>query len=143
MHKYLCNKVFSVLLEQSVESGKVAIWHRWTTICDCIDPSQAPGTGTPEIGGITTFQAQQLVRGLTGIHIAGRTLWRSLHRSIRLATQRGSPHNTINQMSQILAWLTRPLEPKNLTADSRVLNQTLKLPSTKPAAAHLDETSSN
>lgn len=38
---------------------------------DCIDPSQAPGTGTPEIGGITTFQAQQMVRALTGLNIIG------------------------------------------------------------------------
>lgn len=41
---------------------------------DCIDPSQAPGTGTPEIGGITTFQAQQLVRGLSGVNIIGADL---------------------------------------------------------------------
>lgn len=41
---------------------------------DCIDPSQAPGTGTPEIGGISTFQAQQLVRGLAGVHIIGADL---------------------------------------------------------------------
>jgi guanidinopropionase len=41
---------------------------------DCIDPSQAPGTGTPEIGGITTFQAQQLVRGLSGVNTVGADL---------------------------------------------------------------------
>lgn len=41
---------------------------------DCIDPSQAPGTGTPEIGGVTTFQAQQLVRGLSGVRIVGADL---------------------------------------------------------------------
>ncbi|MEM8878804.1 MAG: agmatinase [Pseudomonadota bacterium] len=41
---------------------------------DCIDPSQAPGTGTPEIGGITTFQAQQLVRGLSGVRVTGADL---------------------------------------------------------------------
>lgn len=41
---------------------------------DCIDPSQAPGTGTPEIGGISTFQAQQLVRGLSGVDIVGADL---------------------------------------------------------------------
>ena len=31
---------------------------------DMLDPVYAPGTGTPEIGGFTTFQAQQMLRGL-------------------------------------------------------------------------------
>ena len=38
---------------------------------DGIDPSQAPGTGTPEIGGFSTFQAQQMVRRLSGLDIIG------------------------------------------------------------------------
>ncbi|MEM8977324.1 MAG: agmatinase, partial [Pseudomonadota bacterium] len=37
---------------------------------DGIDPSYAPGTGTPEIGGFNTFEAQQLCRGLSGVNIA-------------------------------------------------------------------------
>jgi agmatinase len=35
---------------------------------DFIDPAYAPGTGTPEVGGFTSAEAQQLLRGLTGIH---------------------------------------------------------------------------
>jgi guanidinopropionase len=38
---------------------------------DMLDPVYAPGTGTPEVGGFTTFQAQQLLRGLRGLHILG------------------------------------------------------------------------
>lgn len=38
---------------------------------DSIDPSMAPGTGTPEIGGLTSLQAQQLIRGLRGLNIVG------------------------------------------------------------------------
>ena len=38
---------------------------------DVIDPSMAPGTGTPEIGGITTREAQAMVRLLRGLDIAG------------------------------------------------------------------------
>nr|WP_111299453.1 agmatinase [Paracoccus saliphilus] len=38
---------------------------------DCIDPSMAPGTGTPEIGGLTTREAQALVRGLRGLNVVG------------------------------------------------------------------------
>lgn len=38
---------------------------------DVLDPAFAPGTGTPEIGGMTTLQAQQLVRGLRGLNLIG------------------------------------------------------------------------
>ncbi|MEC5293200.1 arginase family protein [Aurantimonas sp. C2-6-R+9] len=38
---------------------------------DVIDPAFAPGTGTPEIGGISTFEAQALVRLLAGVDIVG------------------------------------------------------------------------
>ncbi len=31
---------------------------------DCLDPSCAPGTGTPVPGGLTTYEAQQIFRGL-------------------------------------------------------------------------------
>jgi guanidinopropionase len=38
---------------------------------DCLDPAYAPGTGTPEIGGMTSFEAQQLIRGLRGLNVIG------------------------------------------------------------------------
>lgn len=38
---------------------------------DSIDPSMAPGTGTPEIGGFTTREAQEMVRLLKGVNIVG------------------------------------------------------------------------
>ncbi|MBT5416132.1 MAG: agmatinase [Rhodospirillaceae bacterium] len=41
---------------------------------DALDPVFAPGTGTPEIGGITTFEAQQLLRGLRGLDFIGADL---------------------------------------------------------------------
>jgi guanidinopropionase len=41
---------------------------------DAIDPSIAPGTGTPEIGGITTREAQAMVRMLDGVNIIGADL---------------------------------------------------------------------
>jgi guanidinopropionase len=34
---------------------------------DALDPAFAPGTGTPEVGGLTTIEAQRLLRGLRGI----------------------------------------------------------------------------
>jgi len=38
---------------------------------DCVDPAYAPGTGTPVPGGMTSFEALELVRALAGIEIAG------------------------------------------------------------------------
>lgn len=38
---------------------------------DAIDPAFAPGTGTPEVGGLTSHEAQQLIRGLAGLPIVG------------------------------------------------------------------------
>ncbi len=38
---------------------------------DSLDPVYAPGTGTPEIGGLTTREAQALLRGLRGLNLIG------------------------------------------------------------------------
>ena len=38
---------------------------------DALDPVYAPGTGTPEIGGYTTREAQHMIRGLRGLNLAG------------------------------------------------------------------------
>lgn len=36
---------------------------------DFLDPAYAPGTGTPEIGGFTTYEGQYFLRALRGVHI--------------------------------------------------------------------------
>ena len=38
---------------------------------DFVDPAFAPGTGTPEIGGFTSREAQEFVRGLLGLKLVG------------------------------------------------------------------------
>jgi len=38
---------------------------------DSVDPAFAPGTGTPEVGGLSSYQILQLVRGLQGMQIIG------------------------------------------------------------------------
>jgi agmatinase len=38
---------------------------------DSLDPSFAPGTGTPEIGGLSSREAMELVRGCAGLDIVG------------------------------------------------------------------------
>ncbi len=38
---------------------------------DGIDPAFAPGTGTPVVGGLTSFEALHLMRALRGFHFVG------------------------------------------------------------------------
>ena len=38
---------------------------------DCLDPAFAPGTGTPVVGGMTSFEALQMLRSLRGLNIIG------------------------------------------------------------------------
>lgn len=41
---------------------------------DFVDPTFAPGTGTPEVGGPNSYQALQVVRALAGVRIVGADL---------------------------------------------------------------------
>lgn len=38
---------------------------------DGIDPAFAPGTGTPEVGGLTVAQGLEIIRGMRGLNIVG------------------------------------------------------------------------
>jgi arginase family enzyme len=38
---------------------------------DGIDPAFTPGTGTPEVGGLTPREVQQLIRGMQGLNLVG------------------------------------------------------------------------
>jgi guanidinobutyrase len=38
---------------------------------DSLDPAFAPGTGTPEIGGLTTIQGLEIIRGVSGLDLVG------------------------------------------------------------------------
>jgi guanidinobutyrase len=38
---------------------------------DGLDPAYAPGTGTPEIGGLTTVQGLEIIRGVRGLNVVG------------------------------------------------------------------------
>ena len=38
---------------------------------DGLDPVYAPGTGTPEVGGFSTHEAQRMLRGLRGLDLVG------------------------------------------------------------------------
>ena len=54
-------------IKAAIGAGPVYI----TFDIDSLDPAYAPGTGTPEIAGLTTPQAVQLIRGLRGLNIIG------------------------------------------------------------------------
>ena len=41
---------------------------------DFVDPAYAPGTGTPEVGGPNSFEAQQVIRALRGVNLIGADL---------------------------------------------------------------------
>lgn len=38
---------------------------------DCLDPAYAPGTGTPVVGGLTSFETQKILRGLKINNLVG------------------------------------------------------------------------
>ena len=38
---------------------------------DSVDPAFAPGTGTPEVGGLTSYEAQTMLRALAGLPLVG------------------------------------------------------------------------
>jgi agmatinase len=38
---------------------------------DVLDPAFAPGTGTPEVGGLSTAEALSFLRSLSGVQLAG------------------------------------------------------------------------
>jgi agmatinase len=41
---------------------------------DVLDPSHAPGTGTPEAGGLTSREMTQILRGITDLNVVGADL---------------------------------------------------------------------
>ena len=79
------NGVHIITIDEVYESGLDAIMHKARKIVgdsptyvsfdiDAIDPSYAPGTGTPEIGGFTSYEAQRIVRKLAGLNLIGADL---------------------------------------------------------------------
>ncbi len=62
---------------------------------DSLDPSFAPGTGTPEIGGLTTREVLDLIRGLKGINIVGGDV-------VEVAPQYDATTNTAHAGAQML-----------------------------------------
>ncbi|AWJ86018.1 agmatinase (plasmid) [Azospirillum sp. TSH58] len=62
---------------------------------DCLDPVFAPGTGTPEVGGLTTREALAILRGLDGLDIVGGDV-------VEVAPQYDATTNTAHAGAQML-----------------------------------------
>jgi agmatinase len=62
---------------------------------DSLDPAFAPGTGTPEAGGLSTREAMELVRGCAGLHIVGGDV-------VEVAPQYDATTNTAQAAAQML-----------------------------------------
>ncbi|MEQ1613073.1 MAG: agmatinase [Hyphomicrobiaceae bacterium] len=62
---------------------------------DSLDPAFAPGTGTPEIGGLSSREAMELVRGCAGINFIGGDV-------VEVAPQYDATTNTAHAAAQML-----------------------------------------
>lgn len=62
---------------------------------DSLDPSIAPGTGTPEVGGLTSREVLELIRGLKGINLVGGDV-------VEVAPQYDATNNTAHAGAQVL-----------------------------------------
>jgi len=62
---------------------------------DSVDPCFAPGTGTPEVGGLTTREVLELIRGLKGVNLVGGDV-------VEVAPQYDATTNTAHVGAQVL-----------------------------------------
>ncbi|WP_336056573.1 agmatinase [Nitratireductor sp. CH_MIT9313-5] len=62
---------------------------------DSLDPAFAPGTGTPEVGGFTTREVLELIRGLKGVNLVGGDV-------VEVAPQYDATTNTAHAGAQVL-----------------------------------------
>lgn len=62
---------------------------------DSLDPAFAPGTGTPEVGGLTTREALAILRGMKGVDLVGGDL-------VEVAPQYDATTNTAQAGAQML-----------------------------------------
>ncbi len=62
---------------------------------DAFDPAFAPGTGTPEVGGLTPLDVQRLLKGLAGCQFIGGDV-------VEIAPQYDATTNTVQLGAQML-----------------------------------------
>jgi agmatinase len=62
---------------------------------DSVDPGFAPGTGTPEVGGLTPREVLAILRGLAGLDFVGADV-------VEVAPQYDATSNTAHVAAQVL-----------------------------------------
>ena len=62
---------------------------------DSLDPGFAPGTGTPEVGGLQPREVLQILRGLAGLDIVGGDV-------VEVAPQYDATTNTAQAAAQVM-----------------------------------------
>lgn len=81
---------------------------------DGLDPAFAPGTGTPEIGGLTSIQGLEIVRGCRGLNVVGGDL-------VEVSLQDPSPFQKKNRKKD-----TPPKKKTQKTNKTQQYNPTTK-----------------
>lgn len=74
---------------------------------DSLDPAFAPGTGTPEAGGLTTREAMDLIRGTLGLNLVGGDV-------VEVAPQYDASTNTAQAGAQMLFEILAVLVPARM-----------------------------
>lgn len=79
---------------------------------DSLDPGVAPGTGTPEIGGLTSREALALLRGLKGLRLVGGDV-------VEVAPAYDPTSNTAHVAAQILFEIVSLIQHRPKAEDPR------------------------
>jgi agmatinase len=107
VHDWTTGKGVTILFAETVHQlGPQAIAERIREIIgdapaylsfdvDALDPAFAPGTGTPEIGGLTTREALEILHGLKGLNVVGGDV-------VEVAPQYDTTTNTAHAGAQML-----------------------------------------
>jgi len=91
-------EVAGIGIEALVEKARLLVGDHPTYISfdiDSIDPGFAPGTGTPEVGGLSPGQVLALLRGLKGINVVGADV-------VEVAPQYDATTNTAQIAAQMM-----------------------------------------
>src|SRR5262245_43118665 len=67
-------EVYDIGIKATMAEARRVVGHGPTYVSfdiDSLDPAFAPGTGTPEVGGFTSLEAQTMIRALRGLHLIG------------------------------------------------------------------------
>jgi agmatinase len=85
-------------INKVIQKAREVVGHGPTYISfdvDGLDPVYAPGTGTPEVGGLSTREALALIRGLRGLNLVGGDV-------VEVAPQYDPTTNTARAAAQMM-----------------------------------------